>query len=105
LLERLGWTTQAGQFGEERGRETSPETPIRRGRRLPAREFIEDKDVENPAYQTAIQLLQEQLRSVLSHTASAGTEVLKIASVWTRLFAYFEEVGLYFNGRVAFPPE
>ena len=61
-------------------------------------DFIEDKDVENPANQTAFTLLQEQLRSVLSTLPPREQEVLKMRFGLDDGYSLtLEEVGLYFN--------
>ena len=56
----------------------SLETPIGEEEDSLLGDFIEDKDVENPANQTAFTLLQEQLRSVLSTLPPREQEVLKM---------------------------
>ena len=61
-------------------------------------DFIEDKDVENPAHQTAFTLLQEQLRGVLSTLPEREQEVLKMRFGLEDGYSLtLEEVGLYFN--------
>ena len=61
-------------------------------------DFIEDKEVENPATQTAYTLLQEQLREVLSTLPPREQEVLKMRFGLDDGYSLtLEEVGLYFN--------
>ena len=60
--------------------------------------IIEDKEVENPASQTAYTLLQEQLRSVLNTLPSREQEVLKMRFGLDDGYSLtLEEVGLYFD--------
>jgi RNA polymerase primary sigma factor len=61
-------------------------------------DFIEDKDVENPANLTAFTLLQEQLSMVLSTLPAREQEVLKMRFGLDDGYSLtLEEVGLYFN--------
>jgi RNA polymerase primary sigma factor len=61
-------------------------------------DFIEDKDVENPAIQTAFTLFQEQLAGVLTTLPVREQEVLKRRfGLNDRYSLTLEEVGLYFN--------
>ena len=61
-------------------------------------DFIEDKEVENPANQTAYTLLQEQLSNVLSTLPPREQEVLKMRFGLEDGYSLtLEEVGLYFN--------
>jgi len=61
-------------------------------------DFIEDKDVENPANLTAFTLLQEQLMAVLSTLPAREQEVLKMRFGLDDGYSLtLEEVGLYFN--------
>ena len=63
-----------------------------------SRDFIEDKEVENPASQTAFTLLQEQLRSVLNTLPPREQEVLKMRFGLEDGYSLtLEEVGLYFD--------
>ena len=61
-------------------------------------EDIEDKDVENPANQTAFKILQEQLQDVLETLPPREQEVLKMRFGLDDGYSLtLEEVGLYFN--------
>jgi RNA polymerase primary sigma factor len=61
-------------------------------------DFIEDKEVENPATQTAYALLQEQLKDVLATLPSREQEVLKMRFGLEDGYSLtLEEVGLYFE--------
>jgi len=61
-------------------------------------DFIEDKDVENPANQTAFRLLQEQLEDVLHTLPPREQEVLKMRFGLEDGYSLtLEEVGLYFQ--------
>ena len=61
-------------------------------------DFIEDKEVENPATQTAFTLLQEQLRTVLGTLPPREQEVLKMRFGLEDGYSLtLEEVGLYFD--------
>ena len=62
------------------------------------RDFIEDKEVENPAIKTAYTLLQEQVQGVLSTLPPREQEVLKMRFGLDDGYSLtLEEVGLYFN--------
>jgi len=99
IAERLGWTVQRVKSVKNVAREPiSLETPIGEEEDSLLGDFIEDKDVENPANQTAFKLLQEQLRSVLSTLPPREQEVLKMRFGLDDGYSLtLEEVGLYFN--------
>jgi RNA polymerase primary sigma factor len=66
IAEKLGWTPMRVKSVKNVAREPiSLETPIGEEEDSLLGDFIEDKDVENPANQTAFTLLQEQLGGVL----------------------------------------
>ena len=76
----------------------SLETPIGEEEDSSLGDFIEDKEVENPANQTAYILLQEQLRSVLSTLPQREQEVIKMRFGLDDGYSLtLEEVGLYIN--------
>ena len=76
----------------------SLETPIGEEEDSILGDFIEDKDVENPANQTAFTLLQEQLDEVLRKLPKREQEVLKMRFGLDDGYSLtLEEVGLYFN--------
>ena len=71
IAEKLGWTAQKVKAVKNVAREPiSLETPVGEEEDSLLSDFIEDKDVENPATQTAFTLLQEQLREVWKHCSS-----------------------------------
>ncbi|MCQ2248034.1 MAG: RNA polymerase sigma factor RpoD [Treponema sp.] len=76
----------------------SLETPIGEEEDSSLGDFIEDKDVENPANKTAYTLLQEQLKLVLNTLPQREQEVLKMRFGLDDGYSLtLEEVGLYFN--------
>jgi RNA polymerase primary sigma factor len=99
IAERLGWTALRVKSFKNVAREPiSLETPIGEEEDSLLGDFIEDKDVENPASQTAFTLLQEQLSKVLSTLPAREQEVLKMRFGLDDGFSLtLEEVGLYFN--------
>lgn len=99
IAERLGWTASRVKSVKNVAREPiSLETPIGEEEDSLLGDFIEDKDVENPAHQTAFTLLQEQLREVLSTLPEREQEVLKMRFGLEDGYSLtLEEVGLYFN--------
>jgi RNA polymerase primary sigma factor len=99
IAEKLGWTAMRVKSVKNVAREPiSLETPIGEEEDSLLGDFIEDKDVENPANQTAFTLLQEQLGGVLSTLPSREQEVLKMRFGLDDGYSLtLEEVGLYFN--------
>jgi RNA polymerase primary sigma factor len=99
IAERLGWPAQRVKSVKNVAREPiSLETPIGEEEDSLLGDFIEDKDVENPANQTAFTLLQEQLAGVLSTLPAREQEVLKMRFGLDDGYSLtLEEVGLYFN--------
>jgi RNA polymerase primary sigma factor len=99
IAERLGWTAQRVKSVKNVAREPiSLETPIGEEEDSLLGDFIEDKDVENPASQTAFTLLQEQLSGVLATLPAREQEVLKMRFGLDDGYSLtLEEVGLYFN--------
>jgi RNA polymerase primary sigma factor len=99
IAEKLGWTAMRVKSVKNVAREPiSLETPIGEEEDSLLGDFIEDKDVENPANQTAFTLLQEQLGGVLSTLPAREQEVLKMRFGLDDGYSLtLEEVGLYFN--------
>ncbi|MCF7943489.1 MAG: RNA polymerase sigma factor RpoD [Spirochaetia bacterium] len=99
IAERLGWTPQRVKAVKNVAREPiSLETPIGEEEDSLLGDFIEDKDVENPATQTAFKLLQEQLQEVLTTLPPREQEVLKMRFGLEDGYSLtLEEVGLYFE--------
>ena len=99
VADRLGWNVVRVKSVKNVAREPiSLETPIGEEEDSRLGDFIEDKEVENPAHQTAFTLLQEQLRSVLDTLPPREQEVLKMRFGLEDGYSLtLEEVGLYFN--------
>jgi RNA polymerase primary sigma factor len=99
VAERLGWTAQRVKIVKNVAREPiSLETPIGEEEDSLLGDFIEDKDVENPANQTAFTMLQEQLSGVLSTLPKREQDVLKMRFGLEGGYSLtLEEVGLCFN--------
>jgi RNA polymerase primary sigma factor len=99
VAERLGWAPHRVKSVKNVAREPiSLETPIGEEEDSFLGDFIEDKDVENPANQTAFTLLQEQLSGVLATLPAREQEVLKMRFGLDDGYSLtLEEVGLYFN--------
>jgi RNA polymerase primary sigma factor len=99
IAERLGWTTQRVKQVKNVAREPiSLETPIGEEEDSLLGDFIEDKDVENPANQTAFTILQETVSQVLSSLPAREQEVLELRFGLKGGYSLtLEEVGLYFN--------
>jgi RNA polymerase primary sigma factor len=99
IANRLGWSVIRVKSVKNVAREPiSLETPIGEEEDSLLGDFIEDKDVENPAHQTAFTLLQEQLGDVLSTLPEREQEVLRMRFGLEDGYSLtLEEVGLYFN--------
>ena len=99
IAEQLNWTVDKVKQVKNVAKEPiSLETPIGEEEDSSLGDFIEDKEVENPASKTAYTLLQEQLRSVLSTLPPREQEVLKMRFGLDDGYSLtLEEVGLYFN--------
>lgn len=99
VAERLGWSVLRVKSVKNVAREPiSLETPIGEEEDSLLGDFIEDKDIENPANQTAFRLLQEQLQGVLETLPPREQEVLKMRFGLEDGYSLtLEEVGLYFN--------
>ncbi|HKM06852.1 MAG TPA: RNA polymerase sigma factor RpoD [Sphaerochaeta sp.] len=99
VAEKLGWTEAKVKAVKNVAREPiSLETPVGEEEDSLLSDFIEDKDVENPATQTAYSLLQEQLKDVLATLPAREQEVLKMRFGLEDGYSLtLEEVGLYFE--------
>ncbi|MDD7768598.1 MAG: RNA polymerase sigma factor RpoD [Treponema sp.] len=99
IAQQLGWPVSRVKQVKNVAREPiSLETPIGEEEDSILGDFIEDKEVENPASQTAFTLLQEQLRSVLNTLPPREQEVLKMRFGLEDGYSLtLEEVGLYFD--------
>jgi RNA polymerase primary sigma factor len=99
IAERLGWTGLRVKSVKKVAREPiSLETPIGEEEDSLLGDFIEDKDVENPAIQTAHTLLQEEVDGVLATLPTREQEVLKMRfGLGDGYSLTLEEVGLLFK--------
>lgn len=99
IAQQLGWPVARVKQVKNVAREPiSLETPIGEEEDSSLGDFIEDKEVENPATQTSYKLLQEQLRQVLGTLPAREQEVLKMRFGLDDGYSLtLEEVGLYFN--------
>ncbi len=99
IADQLGWPVQRVKQVKNVAREPiSLETPIGEEEDSLLGDFIEDKEAENPANQTAYTLLQEQVSSVLATLPPREQEVLKMRFGLDDGYSLtLEEVGLYFN--------
>jgi len=99
IAQQLGWPVSRVKQVKNVAREPiSLETPIGEEEDSILGDFIEDKEVENPASQTAFTLLQEQLRQVLNTLPPREQEVLKMRFGLEDGYSLtLEEVGLYFD--------
>ena len=99
IAQQLGWpVTRVKQVKNVAREPISLETPIGEEEDSILGDFIEDKEVENPATQTAFTLLQEQLRTVLNTLPPREQEVLKMRFGLEDGYSLtLEEVGLYFD--------
>ena len=99
IAQQLGWPLSRVKQVKSVAREPiSLDTPIGEEEDSLLGDFIEDKEVENPAAQTAFTLLQEQLRTVLGTLPPREQEVLKMRfGLEDGYTLTLEEVGLYFD--------
>ncbi|MHC6201802.1 RNA polymerase sigma factor RpoD [Breznakiellaceae bacterium SP9] len=99
IAERLAWTPQRVKAVKNVAREPiSLETPIGEEEDSLLGDFIEDKDIENPAIQTNYTLMKEEISRILSTLPSREQDVLKMRFGLDDGFSLtLEEVGLYFN--------
>ncbi|MBN2352602.1 MAG: RNA polymerase sigma factor RpoD [Spirochaetales bacterium] len=99
VADHLGWSISRVKSVKNVAREPiSLETPIGEEEDSLLGDFIEDKDVENPAHQTAFRILQQQLNSVLKSLPPREQDVLKMRFGLVDGYSLtLEEVGLHFN--------
>ncbi|MCR4741494.1 MAG: RNA polymerase sigma factor RpoD [Treponema sp.] len=99
IAQQLGWPVSRVKQVKNVAREPiSLDTPIGEEEDSILGDFIEDKEVENPASQTAFTLLQEQLRAVLNTLPPREQDVLKMRFGLEDGYSLtLEEVGLYFD--------
>jgi RNA polymerase primary sigma factor len=99
VAAQLGWEIDRVKAVKNVAREpVSLDTPIGEDEDSLLQDFIEDKEVENPAVKTDYNLLQEQLRMVLATLPKREQEVLRMRFGLDEGYSLtLEEVGLYFN--------
>ncbi len=99
VAQKLGWPVNKVKTVKNVAREPiSLETPVGEEEDSLLSDFIEDKEVENPANQTAFTLLQDDVKSVLSTLPPREQEVLKMRFGLEDGYSLtLEEVGLYFE--------
>lgn len=99
IAQELGWDEKKVKSVKNVSREPiSLETPVGEEEDSLLSDFIEDKDVENPANQTAFVLLQEQIQDVLKTLPPREQEVLRMRFGLDDGYPLtLEEVGLYFD--------
>ena len=99
IAQKLGWPESKVKTVKNVAREPiSLETPVGEEEDSLLSDFIEDKEVENPATQTSFALLQEQLQEVLATLPPREQEVLKMRFGLEDGYSLtLEEVGLYFE--------
>ena len=99
IAQQLGWPLSRVKQVKNVAREPiSLETPIGEEEDSLLGDFIEDKDVENPANRTEFTLLQEQLSVVLGTLPKREQEVLNMRfGLRDGYQLTLEEVGLYFD--------
>jgi len=99
IADRLGWTVIRVKQVKKVAREPiSLEMPIGEEEDSLLGDFIEDKDVENPAHRTQRTLLQEEVAEVLATLPPREQEVLKMRfGLGDGYSLTLEEVGLLFK--------
>jgi len=99
IADKLGWPVQRVKQVKKVAREPiSLEMPIGEEEDSSLGDFIEDKDVENPALRTARTMLQEQVAEVLATLPPREQEVLKMRfGLGDGYSLTLEEVGLLFK--------
>ncbi len=99
IADHLGWPESKVKNVKSVAREPiSLETPVGEEEDSVLSDFIEDKDAENPANQTAFVLLQDKIRDLLSTLPQREQEVLRMRFGLDDGYALtLEEVGLYFD--------
>jgi RNA polymerase primary sigma factor len=99
IADKLGWPVLRVKQAKKVAREPiSLEMPIGEEEDSLLGDFIEDKDVENPALRTARTLLQEEVSGVLGTLPKREQEVLKMRfGLGDGYSLTLEEVGLLFK--------
>ena len=99
IAEHLNWPESKVKNVKSVAREPiSLETPVGEEEDSVLSDFIEDKDAENPANQTAFVMLQDKIRELLAELPEREQEVLRMRFGLDDGYALtLEEVGLYFD--------
>jgi len=99
IAEKLGWTEDKVKSVKNVAREPiSLETPVGEEEDSLLSDFIEDKEVEDPAKQTAYAILKEELNDVMATLPEREQEVLRMRFGLDDGYSLtLEEVGLYFE--------
>lgn len=99
IADHLNWPESKVKNVKSVAREPiSLETPVGEEEDSVLSDFIEDKDAENPANQTAFVLLQDKIKELLSELPEREQEVLRMRFGLDDGYALtLEEVGLYFD--------
>jgi len=99
VAESLGWSVEKVKSIQSVAKEPiSLETPIGKDEDSSLSDLIEDKGAENPATQTAIRLLKEQLDSVLETLPLREQKVIQLRFGLVDGYIHtLEEVGYKFN--------
>lgn len=99
IAEHLNWPESKVKNVKSVAREPiSLETPVGEEEDSVLSDFIEDKDAENPANQTAFVMLQDKIKELLSELPEREQEVLRMRFGLDDGYALtLEEVGLYFD--------
>jgi len=99
VADKLGWTEEKVKTVKNVAREPiSLETPVGEEEDSLLSDFIEDKEVEDPAKQTAYAILKEELNQVMATLPEREQEVLRMRFGLDDGYSLtLEEVGLYFE--------
>ena len=99
IAERLGWTEEKVKTVKNVAREPiSLETPVGEEEDSLLSDFIEDKDVQDPAKQAAFALLKDLLKGVLETLPAREQEVIRMRFGLDDGYPLtLEEVGLIFG--------
>ena len=99
IAAQLGWHVQRVKQVKNVAREpVSLESPIGEEEDSLLGDFIEDKDAENPAIQTSLKLLKEEIKEAIASLPSREQEVLTMRFGLEDGYSLtLEEVGLYFD--------
>lgn len=99
IAKQLGWPVSRVKQAKNVAREPiSLETPIGEEEDSLLGDFIEDKEVKNPAMQTSYLMLQEDIKGVLATLPKREQEVLRMRFGLDDGYSLtLEEIGLFYN--------